>query len=351
MSFQEKNGKKHNEMDQSQMAAIQNIKTSNRGYELTCEFRNVPVPFVNAIRRILLNGIPTVVIRDVQILQNTSQIPHEMLKHRVEMLPVNVHPSDSTTIKDAKIELRLPVNNEERILTTDDFVVESGREGLLMRDRDFDTPIMFLKLRPGEVIHIVGRLALETENVSQVCTASVKWHIDEELAKQNRKLHVEAGNDPRVFDNSLIERSYSRDADGIPNWFDLSIESVGVLKCKELLKMAVQILRKRLDMYMTEGLKNIKHELYDKKLPDAVPPYTISIEQGGHTLGALMQRVLYLDPDVVFTSYDIPHPLKNIMNLRFTTKKSPESVLLKAKKTIDEYCLLVENNDGEGPGV
>jgi DNA-directed RNA polymerase subunit L len=51
---------------------------------------------------------------------------------------------------------------------------------------------------------------------------------------------------------------------------------------------------------------------------------------------------MYSDSDVEFVSYDIPHPLKNVMNLDFVTKKTPESVLAKAKKIIEEYCLLLE---------
>jgi DNA-directed RNA polymerase subunit L len=338
-------------MDPTKMAKVQNIKTSNKGFEYYCELQNFPLGFVNALRRILITGIPRVVIGDVQILQNTSQIPHEMLKHRTQRLPVNVKPSDSATIKDAKIELRIVVNKEARKVTTDDFVVEAGREGLMMHDRDFDTPSLFMKLRAGEIVHIVGRLELDSENASHVCTASVKWHVDPDLAKADRKVHVDGGGDPRLFDNFLIQRSFSRDKDGRPNSFELSIESIGVLKSRELLSMAVHILRKRLDNYMNEALKNISHEQYDKDIPNAVPPYSVSIEQGGHTLGALIQEVLYNDPDVEFASYDILHPLKPMMKLQFTTKKSPESVLTKAKRIIEEYCLLVENNDGEGSGV
>jgi DNA-directed RNA polymerase subunit L len=70
--------------------------------------------------------------------------------------------------------------------------------------------------------------------------------------------------------------------------------------------------------------------------------YTISLEQGGHTMGALLQEVIYSDQNVGFVSYDIPHPLRNTMVLRFHTKKVPESVLRTAKETIEEYCSRVE---------
>lgn len=322
------------------MATIENIRAANKGFELSCELKNFPVSFVNGLRRILIGNLPTVVIRDVQILENTTQLPHEMLKHRVEMLPVNVVPTDAATIKDAKIELRVLPEKEKddvRTISTDDFVIESGREGLLMKDRDIGAPLIFLRVRKGESVHIKARLALESEQVSQVCTATTGWHIDPELAAAARKEFVEQGNDPRVFDNSLIQRYYSRDERGRPNWFDMNIESVGVLQSKDLLKMAVAVLKKKVDEYVKEALENIQKEADEGT-------YNVTLEKGGHTIGYLMQEVIYSDSNVNFVSYDIPHPLKNTMVLRFNTSKKPESILKTAKDMIDEYCLVVENN-------
>lgn len=318
------------------MVAIENLKTSNKGFELSCELRNFPVSFVNAVRRILIGEIPTVVVRDVQILENTTQLPHEMLKHRVEMLPINVHPTDSSAIKDAKIELRVfPDKDNARTITTDEFVIESGREGILMKDRDLETPLLFLKVRKGESVHIKARLALENEQVSQVCTATTSWHVDPDLAKKARKEFEDAGNDVRIFDNSLVQRYYSRDENGRPNWFDLSIESVGVLQSKDILKMAITILRKKVDEYMKEALENIQKESDEGT-------YSVSIDQGGHTIGYLMQENIYYDSNVNFVSYDIPHPLKKTMVLRFNTSKRPESILKTAREAIEEYCSVVE---------
>jgi DNA-directed RNA polymerase subunit L len=56
----------------------------------------------------------------------------------------------------------------------------------------------------------------------------------------------------------------------------------------------------------------------------------------------LMQEVIYSDSNVNFVSYDIPHPLKNTMVLRFNTKKTPESILKTAAEAIEEYCSVVE---------
>jgi DNA-directed RNA polymerase subunit L len=334
-------------MEEAKMAAIKSLKTTNNGRDLVAELVYFPVGFVNALRRIVLSGIPTVVVRDVQILENTTQVPHEMMKHRMEMLPINVSPDESAIIKDAKIELRIMDNKDAKTVTTDDFTVESGREGILMKDPEFGEPCLFLKIRPGEKVYITGRLAVETEGVSQVETATTAWHIDPNLAKEQRKKwiedHPEDKDAARYFDNFQIQRCYSRDEKNRPNWFDLQIKSVGVLKAREILSMAVQILRKRINDYITAALKNIRHEKDEGT-------YSISLDTGGHTVGVLMQEVIYQD-DVQFVSYDIPHPLKPEMVLRFNTKKAPEKILENAKKTIDEYCSVIENNDGDKSSV
>jgi DNA-directed RNA polymerase alpha subunit len=320
------------------MASVENIKVSNRGFELGCELRNFPVSFVNGLRRILIGNIPTVVVRDVKILENTTQLPHEMLKHRMEMLPINVAPTDSTTIKDAKISVRiLPETgkDETRTITTDDFVIDSTYPTILMKDRDLDTPLLFLRVRKGESVHIEARLALENEQVSQVCTVTSGWHIDPNLATEARKAFAEAGNDVRIFDNSLVQRYYSRNDNGRPNWFDFSVESVGVLKSKDILEMGVNILQKQVDSYVKEALNNIQRESDENT-------YSISLDQGGHTIGYLMQEVIYSDSNVNFVSYDVLHPLKKTMVLRFNTTKKPESILKTAKDVIEEYCSVLE---------
>jgi DNA-directed RNA polymerase alpha subunit len=81
---------------------MENLKTSLNGYRIDFELSKVPIPFVNGLRRILLAEIPTVVIRDVVIRANTTQLNHEMLKHRVLMLPVNVQVSEVGVIRDSE---------------------------------------------------------------------------------------------------------------------------------------------------------------------------------------------------------------------------------------------------------
>ena len=317
------------------MAQLLNNRETNRGNDFHCELKNVPSTFVNGLRRVLLSDIPTVVIRDVEILENTSQMPHEMLKHRVEMLPVNVLPTDASTIRDAKIELRILPESKQRTLYNTDFVVDAARPTIMMNDRDLGTPILFMRLRPNETIHIRGRLVVETKTASQVCTATSMWHIDEDRAKEDKREFVEddEGN-PVLFDKFYIQRSYSRDENGRPNWFDLNVESVGVIHAKQLVKMSAGVLRGLVDSYVKEALNNIERQKDGE--------YRIQIKQGGHTVCALMQEVIYTNIPVNFVSYDIPHPLRSDTVLRFQTKQDPESVLKTAQGIVEEYCAIVE---------
>jgi DNA-directed RNA polymerase subunit L len=315
---------------------IHNIRNSKNGFELKLEIHDAPVTFVNALRRTVLGSIPTVVVQDVQILNNTTQMPHEMLKHRMEMLPINVNPSDYSTIKDTVIELNILENKDQKgveTITTSHFTVVSGTDGLIMKDRDLDTPLLFTKVRPGEGLHVRGRLGVE--NGSQVCVCTSSWMIDEDMAEAERKLWVEEGQDVREFNSLRVQRLYSRNEAGRPNKFNFVIESIGVLQSREILKLAIQVLRKQLEDYMKDALDNIQRE----KDPGT---YTISLEQGGHTIGALFQEVIYSDKNVSFVSYDVSHPLRKTTVLKFHTSKSPESIMKNAMETIENYCSELE---------
>jgi len=317
------------------MASIANTQEVNCGHEYHCEFKGYPPTFVNSIRRILLSDIPTVVIRDVEILENSTQIPHEMLKHRVEMMPVNLVPTDANVIRDAKIELRILPAPEQRWIYSSDFVVSHARNTLIMGDRDSGAPLIFAKVRPNETLHIKAGLSVETKTASQVCVSTLSYHIDPEIAKEERELFIEDGGEPTVFDNFYIQRCYAKDANGRPIWIDLNVESIGVIPAKELVKMASKILKQRVGDYMEQALSNIARHKDNE--------YSISLALGGHTELAVLQEIIYSDENINFVSYDIPHPLKPDTLVRFHTKTNPENILKAAHAKLDEYCDILEN--------
>ena len=320
---------------------MESFTLSKNGYRLDTEFKNVPVAFVNGLRRILLSEIPTVVVRDVQILDNSTKMIHEMLKHRVEMLPINVRPEEAAVIRDTKIELRyLPPATPDLTrkaaveITSDDFAIDGPRPSIILKDRDLDEPLYFMRLQPTESIHVKASLAVETKGTSQVCVATFKNHIDQEIAKLDKDSYVApAGDDDneramlaKIFDNYEIQRSYARDDEGRPYWFDFAVESIGVTPAKDLLKQAATIFKKKIETWCENPIQREEGDWY-----------SIETEEEGHTIGALAQILIY-NQKVNYVSYRIVHPLLPKMIVRFSSKIAPEKVIEKFKTEAVALC-------------
>ena len=306
------------------------------GYRLDAELKNVPVAFVNGLRRILLSEIPTVVVSNIQILENTTSMTHEMIRHRVEMLPVNVRADEVAVIRDTQLELRTAAEKEPREVTTDDFAAVGPRGEILLRDRDLETPLLFIQLKPGESIHIKATLSVLATKGSQVCVSTFKNHIDPDVAKIDRDTFVsQAGEDPvaqreaaQMFDSFHIQRSFHRNKEGRPDWFDLSVESIGITPAVDLFKKAVEVFQEKINEFAKIPVLREEEGWFRMEVPGET-----------HTLGALVQEVLYLSQLTEFVSADIGHPLVPMLVVRFNTKTSaPEAVVEYFHKQASSLC-------------
>jgi DNA-directed RNA polymerase II subunit RPB3 len=317
---------------------MENLVVAKResGARLDVQIRDIPVSFVNALRRILLDEMPVVEVQDVRILTNTSAMPHEMLRHRFEMLPVNVPPTAEDTIRATKLELRIQRDEDgTQDVTTDDI---SGKD-VLMKDRDLGEPLLVARIKKGEAIHVQARLGINPAG-SHVCLATYGYRVnpDAEKVEQDRQDFVM--NNPnlpdavKVFNQFYIQRSFSKDEKGRPNWFDFSVETIGVLRPMDLLKMASRILRERTRVWKDSVKENIVRS-------QEQGVYTF-VSSENDTLGALLQIVLYDSDQVELVDYDIPHPLRQEMRLRIKTDKQPEAVLSFVTDKITEYCSRLE---------
>ena len=306
------------------------FKESLNGYRLNFELKDVPVAFVNALRRIILSEIPTVVVTNVEILENTSSLIHEMLRHRIEMLPINVLPNEVDVIRDTKLELRIvaPIDKPQEI-TSDDIVVSGPRKDVILKDRDLSTPLIFMNLKAGEVMHFRAEITVENKNVSQVCVSTFMNHINQDILKDAKETYINNGGIGAVFDNYEKQRHFSVDEKGRPNHFDFAIESIGVMKAKDILRAAAGILKEKIEEYVKGDI--LRHE--DKW-------FSLESETEGHTIGYLAQSLIYEGGLVEFVSYNIPHPLLPKMVLRFQTTKSvePSAVIGRFKEQAVALC-------------
>jgi DNA-directed RNA polymerase subunit L len=306
---------------------MENTKTTMGGYRLDAEIKNVPVAFVNALRRILLSEIPVVVLNRVEILENTTSLTHEMLRHRVEMLPINVRPDELAVVRDTQVELKISATESSREVTTDDFTVTGPRKDVLLRDRDLNTPMYFLNVKPGQALHIRASLSLEPRGSSQVCVSTFMNHVDEEQRKTDRQLWIDNGRDPVEFDNHYYQRSYARDETGRPYWFDFTVESIGVLQAADLLQMAVKVLQSKIEEFAKAPI-----------LREEPNWYRIEVDGETFTIGQLVQEILYKSGGVDFVSLDMGHPLLPKLIIYFNTKQEPEKVVENFKAGALRLC-------------
>ena len=304
---------------------MENAKTSLNGFRLDCELKNVPVAFANALRRIALAELPVVVLTNVEILENTTGLTHEMLRHRMEQMPVNVKPEEVGVIRDTRLELKTGATDVPVEVTTDDITIFGPRKEILLKDRDLQTPGYVIRLAPGQSLHIKATLGIGAG--SHVCVSTFRNHCDPEKLKLQRGLWIEQGRDPREFDGFAFQKFYERDENDRPYWFDFSLESVGVLPAKDLLRMSVQLLKDKLVEALKTPVQREGPNEFVLKLPGET-----------HTLGALIQDRLYSDKNVDFVSYTIGHPLLPELVIRFTTKQQPESILETFKRGALELC-------------
>jgi DNA-directed RNA polymerase subunit L len=307
---------------------MENLTTTLNGYRLDCEFKNVPIAFVNALRRIVLADIPTVILNNIQILENTSSMTNEMLQHRISQIPVNVRPDETGVIRDTVVEIRFLSGTEsDRQITTDDFDIAGPRKDILLRDRDLGTPLLFMNLKKNESLRVRACLSIDSKNVSQVCVSTFKNHIDPKRAALDRDTWVAEGNDGRIFDAFHIQRSYSVDDNGRPNWFDFAIESIGVMPAKDILRKALEILQARIVEFAKVDILREEPGWYRMEMPGET-----------FTLGELVQKMMYEQSLVDFVSRDVGHPLIPKLIVRFNTKSPPETVVERFKTEALALC-------------
>lgn len=305
--------------------------SSLNGFRYTFEVKDVPPQFPNAIRRVLLNEMPVVEVANVHIHTNSTLMPNEMMVLRTELLPVNVRPTEEDLIRTAKLTLNVTADDTEKRVYTSDFKVAGGRTDILLKDRDLGTPLFFMKVKPTETIHLTAGLRVNPSS-SHVCVATYSYHVDEERA-QNDLDEFLADNEgwneaEQVFNNFYRQRSYHRNEKGRPDWFDFQVESIGVIPARELVKDAINVVKKNVLAWCT-------NEVVREGEPNV---YQIMTDTGGHTVGALVQAILYESGLCKFVSYDVPHPLRTDMKVRFLTERTPEEILTYVKTKITELC-------------
>jgi DNA-directed RNA polymerase I and III subunit RPAC1 len=332
------------------------IKTRNS--ILTFTLSNINVSFANALRRIIISEIPTVVIRsspyeknDATIHVNTTRLNNEILKQRLSCIPIFIRDKLS---EDELREYEVVINKKNEsesieFITTEDFRIKHGDKELsteVVRQIFPPDPItkdyiLFARLRPkisddipGEELKITAKLSMgiakesSTFNVASTCSyamtpdeaaqydawgrkeseleAEKKTKNDIDLQKKNWFL----GEGKRIFHE---------------NSFDFILESLGVFSNKDLVKMATLIIIEKLAIFQNqieEGSFPIA------KSQGTIPnSFDLTLQNEDYTIGKILECILYehhyiTDGTLSYVGFIKKHPHDDDSLIRMAFKEN-----------------------------
>jgi DNA-directed RNA polymerase I and III subunit RPAC1 len=95
--------------------------------EMKIHIKGVDAPLINALRRTMLDDVPTIAIDKVLMFQNTSVVNDEVLVHRLGLIPIQANPdlfiskSENTGFNDTncvkfKLKKKCDQNNNDEKL-------------------------------------------------------------------------------------------------------------------------------------------------------------------------------------------------------------------------------------------
>lgn len=287
--------------------------------QLTFTLNNTNVSIANALRRVILADIPTVIIdtdENIEFYKNTTKFHNEILKQRLGCIPVHIKDHEAMQ----NLELHIDVVNDVesiRYVTTKDFKIYDKNtenylddemvEQIFPADNITECYILFTRLRPkisndipGETIHFKTNFTLGTAlesgmyNVASTCAYGntpdpVKqneiWQDREDELEQNGLTSTQINYEKANWYTLEAKRYYKKDS------FDFKIETVGVYTNIELIHSACDNIIQRL-LNIIKLCDSQKLQLVNDKtaMKFAVD---VRLDKEDYTIGKIIEYVLH----------------------------------------------------------
>jgi len=309
----------------------------------------VDVGFANAIRRVIISDIKTLVFRTfpheqslTSITKNTTRLNNEILKQRLACIPIHIT-DPAFPIDDYIVEINKKNETDTiQFITTADFKIKNTKADKYMTEgavkkifppnpitKDF---ILFARLKPeiskdqkGEELNMTAKMtwsnAKENGSFNIACTASYKMTPDPILQDQQWK-KIEQNYDAENLENEkknwyLLEgkRFYKK------NSFDFVIETVGVFSNRNIVYKACQVIIEKLKKLeiskIVESPSTIKHS------------YDITLNNEDYTIGKILEYMLYSEyfeksQELHYVGFKKYHPHDTHSIIRIALKEPDE---------------------------
>ena len=322
---------------------------------------------VNAIRRTLIEDIPTIAFKfdehseekDIIINTNNTSLHNEMILHRISLITLYLDPEDTSKYL-FKLKVKHDSNDPYRFITCQDFdiykILPDKKDLDKMDDKNYDiTPIsdeekdkifkpfifrdtknysLLMELKNTHTgIHNqeLDLYASPSINTGKYCAnyqscsrVSYSFKVNEELVESKLKESIKLNDisDENVADYSkkfIIdegERYFHRDSQDEPYQYNFDIESQHYYDSGKLFIKSLEILCNKLSYLKDQFMYYLKDEpssIMLEKTKEFV--YTFTLNDENHTIGNLLQSHIVrrsINDKSIITgcSYKKIHPLE-----------------------------------------
>lgn len=340
------------------------IDINERNSTLYFTISNINVSYANAIRRVILSDIPTVVIRtfpyeknDTTFEINTSNFNNEIIKQRLSCIPIHITDLD-IMLSDYLIEVDVKNTTEQLIyvttadfkiknLKTDKYLTTDNVNKIFPPNKITEQYIDLCRLQPqysenlkGEHLKFTAKLSIGTAlengtfNVVSTCTYSNtpnKYEIDQQREIKLAELQAKYTNDDDI--KYYLNDWATLDAKRIfvPNSFDFKIKSIGVFSNTEIVIKSIKIIIDRL-FKLNQIYSNPNNLINTSKITIA-NSFDITLVNEDYTIGKILEYSLYElyylgEETLTFCGFNKPHPHITESFIRIAFKESVDNTII-----------------------
>jgi len=324
---------------------------------LTFKLSGVDTSLANAIRRIILSEIPTPVFRTsgenkkVSWLINTTRMNNELIGQRLSCVPIHIKDTDFP-IETILVEVNKK-NDSDIIdyvttgdfkikdIKTDKYLTEAATRKIFPPNRLTGDFIDLCRLRPrisddiaGEHLKFTCLLDIGTAqqdnafNVAATCSygftlddVKIKKLLNEKKTELSKTEMTKEDIEFSLKDWMLLEAKRNF----IQNSFDFVIETVGPFSNSSIVYKACDIMINKLRKF--QNTMNNQQDLIFISNTTIVNGYDVTIPNEGHTLGKVIEYVLYskyYGNVLTYCGFQKPHPHIDICKIRLGFKEPIE---------------------------
>jgi len=228
--------------------------------------------FVNTMRRLITEEVPTLAIDELSIHRNSSALYDEMLALRLGLIPLKTDLDSYVLPEKAKNELdpraflnlnlkiKGPINVYASDLQSQDTKIQPVYQKTLivklLKDQEIELEAKAILGKGKQHSKFIPGLAYygytQKVNVKKKEPGEFKEKYPSTIFDKSGKIDPKLINTPELIDackninNDIIEVTHENDS------FDFSLESWGQLKPKEIFKEATKIFEEKLDSFEKE---------------------------------------------------------------------------------------------------